>query len=123
MTALNYELVSAYDWEFVLGVLRRLDWRKLAEDNQYSGEPLQTGCRSDLRRHADGVPRGAPAHRPEDNLAQLRPGAAAKRLGAILELLTDHPELRRPSSRRARSLDFRRGARQDLDLTPANRIR
>lgn len=41
MDAQGYEFADAYDWEFVPTVLRLLDWRKLTDDNQYSGEPYK----------------------------------------------------------------------------------
>lgn len=41
MEAQGYEFADAYDWEFVPGVLRRLDWGALVDDNQYSGPPYQ----------------------------------------------------------------------------------
>lgn len=40
MTASGYEHNgAAYDWEFVPAVMSRLDWEKLADDNQYTGVP------------------------------------------------------------------------------------
>lgn len=39
MESQGYEFMNAYDWEFVPEVLRRLDWDKLTDDNQYTGEP------------------------------------------------------------------------------------
>lgn len=36
MESQKIEFHSAYDWEFVPGVLCQLDWRALAEDNQYA---------------------------------------------------------------------------------------
>lgn len=38
MESQGYEFADAYDWEFVPGVLLRLDWQRLVEDNQFSGE-------------------------------------------------------------------------------------
>lgn len=41
MEARGYEFTGAYDWEFVPAVLAILDWQKLADDNQFHGEPYQ----------------------------------------------------------------------------------
>ncbi|MDR6954149.1 hypothetical protein J2X65_003517 [Ancylobacter sp. 3268] len=41
MEAQGYEFIGAYDWEFVPSILERLDWRALANDNQYHLVPYR----------------------------------------------------------------------------------
>lgn len=39
MESQGYEFTMPYDWEFVPAVVRRLDWQKLIDDNQFAGAP------------------------------------------------------------------------------------
>jgi len=123
MTALNYEFVSAYDWEFVPGVLRRLDWRKLAEDNQYSGEPYKPDVAAIFDDMLTEFPEELQHTDPRTTWLN-RARAAAKRLWGYPELLTDHPELFDQAFEEGQKPDlFVEELGKDLDLTPANRIR
>lgn len=97
----GYEFADAYDWEFVPGVLLRLDWTELTEDNQYSGKPYQPDLHAIFVAMvaADKSGQTNPAHRsfqkrdkaPEEDWI-TRARAEAEKQWGYGDLVSDHPE-------------------------------
>jgi hypothetical protein len=117
MTELDYEFVEAYDWEFVPAVLIRLDWKKLAMDNQYAGEAYQPDIDAIFQDMLTSDPDRFEHNDPRTTwLNQAR--AAAKRLWGYPELLNEHPELFESAFEEGqKAADFVEELGKDLNLT------
>jgi hypothetical protein len=100
MQGQGYGYADAYDWEFVPGVLLRLDWHALVMDNQYSGAPYEPDIHAifvallaeDEARNADPARRSFYQEKLSRDDWKARARAAADRLWGYADLIDDHSD-------------------------------
>lgn len=91
MTAKGIEFHDAYDWEFVPGVLKRLDWRSLVEQHQYNGKPYKPNASKILSEMIEEM-LGSFVLDPAREIWLQKAHYAASKLWGYADLLTDHKE-------------------------------
>lgn len=123
----GYEFADAYDWEFVPGVLVRLDWAKLTDDNQYSGDPYKPDIHAifcamvsaDLAANTD--PQRRSFQKKDDTAIWItKARAEAEKQWGYGDLISDHPEKVTAAMERDEDpAEFIKWLGEKYNLTPA----
>ena len=100
MSSRGYGYADAYDWEFVPGVLLRLDWHALTSDNQFGGANYDPDVdaifvamvAADKARNTEPDRRSFYVEKPVFNDWEAKARAAADRLWRYADLIVDHEE-------------------------------
>lgn len=119
MEAKGIEFHSAYDWEFVPAVMRRLDWRALVEHRQYNGEPYKPNASKILSEMIAEMPDEFVTDQARESwLSKAR--YAAQKFWGYVDLLTDHQESTDAAIARGEDpTEFVKWLGEKYDLTPA----
>jgi hypothetical protein len=93
MEATGWEHHSAFDWEFLPAVMRRLDWDALVQDNQYAGPIYWPDPQPLLAALIEESPEDFHNNKPDPRADWIKQAyAEAERQWGYRELVDDHPE-------------------------------
>lgn len=128
MTAQGFEFVDAFDWEFVPGVLLRLDWQSLIQDNQFAGLPYQPDPHAifcamfaeDRARYTEATHRAFHKTKVSSEWWVQEARAAAEAQWCYADLISDHVDAAKIAWEKGEDpISFSRELGEELDLTPA----